>query len=112
MDANLTFRSIDLDESEEQVFSGPNRLMSFQAINNTESTTLYVHFYDALIADVTVGTTTPKLTYVIAAGGGCSISPPGGIRFNAGCAAACTTTIAGADAPAANACVLNAMYQP
>lgn len=111
MDANLTFRSIDLDETEEQVASGPNRMMSFQAINLSEDT-LYVHFYDALIASVTVGTTVPKLTYPIAAGGGLSCSPPGGVRFNTGIAAACTTTISGADTPGNNECVLNVMYQP
>lgn len=110
MDANLTFRSIDLDESEEQVASGPQRMMSFQVMNLSEAT-MYVHFYDALIASVTVGSTTPKLTYAIPAGGGLSCSPPGGVRFDTGIAAAATTTISGADAPGANECVLDVMYQ-
>jgi hypothetical protein len=111
MDANLTYRTTDLDESEEQVASGPQRMFGFHAINLAASVR-YVHFYDALIADVTVGTTVPKLTVALVANGNLSQSIMGGIRFNTGIAAACTTTLAGADAPGANEMVLNVMYQP
>lgn len=112
MDANLTYRTIDLDETEEQVASGPQRMFSFHAANLHATDARYVHFYDALIADVTVGTTVPKLTYAIPAGQQRTPDIPGGVRFNTGIAAACTTGITGAGAPGANECVLNVIYQP
>lgn len=110
MDATSTFRSVDLDESEEQCVSGPSRVMSFTAMNLNAEDTLYVHFYDALIANVTVGTTVPKLTYAIPPGGGLHMTVPNGVRFDTGVAAACTATLTGADAPGTNEMVLNVYY--
>lgn len=110
MDASLTFKTIDLDETEEQAVSGPCRMTGFHVMNQHATDKRYVHFYDALIADVTVGTTTPKLTYVVLAGTERTFTLPGGIRFDVGIAAAATTAITGNGAPAANDVVLNVMY--
>jgi hypothetical protein len=55
------FRSIDLDESEEEVKSSAGKIYGYY-IFNAHSATLYVKFYNATAANTTVGTTTPIMT--------------------------------------------------
>lgn len=107
---NDSFRSIDLDETEEQCASGTVRMHGFTAMNLDAADTLYVHFYDALIADVTVGTTVPRLTYAIPAGGGLNCNITEGLLFNVGVSAACTTAIDGTGAPGTNEMILNVYF--
>jgi hypothetical protein len=56
-----TFRSLDLDESEEQVKATAGTVYGMW-VTNTATATRFVKFYDATAASVTVGTTTPMIT--------------------------------------------------
>lgn len=110
------FRSIDVDETEDEVKSSAGQVYWIHAMNLTGSV-LYLKFYNAAAASVTVGTTTPVLTFPIATqgdtnGAGFTLSIPNGIAFDTGICVAATTGIADNDtgAPAANAMVVNLGY--
>lgn len=115
--ASSLFRSIDLDESEEEVKATAAKVYWVHAINMTAAT-LYLKFYNATAASVTVGTTTPVLTFPIPTqgdtnGAGFAFSFGGfGADFSTALTVACTTGLADADtgAPAANACIVNIGY--
>lgn len=111
------FRSIDLDESEEEVKATAGTLYSVYAFNATAAV-LYLKFYNATAASTTVGTTTPVLTLPIPAnndtdGAGFVWSVPQGLAFDTAISAAVTTGVADADtgAPAANAAIVNLGYK-
>ena len=111
-----TFRSIDLDETEEEVKATAGTIYSIHAMNLTTGV-LYLKLYNATAANVTVGTTTPTHTYPIPAnadtdGAGFTFSIPQGIAFSTAISAAVTTGVADADtgAPAANAAVVHIQY--
>ena len=110
------FRSIDIDESEEEIKASAGQIYWIHAMNLTASV-LYLKFYNATAANVTVGTTTPVMTFPIAtqattSGAGFVLAIPNGIVFGTAISVACTTGVADADtgAPAANACVINIGY--
>lgn len=104
-----TFRSIDLDETEEAVKTGPGHLGGWH-IWNDSAAVHYVHFYDATTTAVTVGTSTPKMTLGIPATGGACVMLPQGIEFETAITAACTTAVGGTGNPAANDCVITVFY--
>lgn len=111
------FRSIDLDESEEEVKGSAGTLYSIDAMNMTSSV-LYLKIYDGTAASVTVGTTTPVLTYVLPTNGdsnGCGMvkNIPQGLAFANGITVAVTTGLAdnNTGAPAANAAIVNLGYK-
>lgn len=108
-----TFRSIDLDETEEEVKSSAGQVYWVHAMNLSASV-LYLKFYDADIGTTVVGTTTPKLTFPVPTpgdtnGAGFVLSIPSGIVFSSGITVAATTGIADADtgAPGANEMVVH-----
>jgi hypothetical protein len=105
------FRSIDLDETEEEVKATAGQLFGWY-IFNAAATTHYVKFYNATTANVTVGTTTPVLTIPVPAGSAANVFTDTGIAFGTAITAAATTGVADNDtgAPAANAVVVNAFY--
>ena len=110
------FRSIDLDETEEEIKSTAGQVYWITAFNLTASV-LYLKFYNATAATVVVGTTTPVLTFPIPTqgdtnGAGFVLAIPNGIAFGTAITVAATTGIADTDAgaPAANACVVNIGY--
>lgn len=111
------FRSIDIDESEEEVKATAGTLYWLHAVNRTASP-LYLKFYNATAASVTVGTTTPVMTFVVPTlgdtnGAGFAFSfGAGGTTFSTAISVACTTGLADNDtgAPGANACVINLGY--
>ena len=110
------FRSIDIDETEEEIKATAGQIYWISAINLT-ATVVYLKFYNATAANVTVGTTTPVLTFPVpssgsTSGGGFVLSIPNGIAFGTAITVAATTGIADNDAgaPAANACVINIGY--
>ena len=110
------YRNLDVDESEDEVKGSAGQIYWIHAINLTSST-LYLKFYNATAASVTVGTTTPALTYPVPTpgdsnGAGFNFSVPNGIAFGTAITVACTTALADADAgaPSTNACVLNLGY--
>lgn len=105
------FRSIDLDETEEDVKTSAGQLYGYYLFNAAASVR-YFKFYNATAASVSVGTTTPVLTIPVPAGSAANVFTAIGVDFGTAITAACTTGIADADtgAPGANECVLNAYY--
>ena len=110
------FRSLDLDESEEDIKTSAGQVYSIW-VSNMATSTRFVKFYNATAANVTVGTTTPVIT--IAIPGNASDDVTGlfggqyGIAFDTAISAAATTGIADADtgAPGANEVILNCFYK-
>jgi hypothetical protein len=105
------FRSIDLDETEEEVKATAGQVFGWYMFN-AAATTHYVKLYNATAANVTVGTTTPVMTIPVPAGSGANIEFTNGIAFGTAITVAATTGVADNDtgAPAANAVVVNVFY--
>lgn len=105
------FRSIDLDETEEEIKSSAGHLYGWYLYNATSST-IYVKFYNASAASVTVGTTTPVLTLPVPAYSAANAFTDIGIVFSTAITFAATTGVADSDtgAPADNALIANAWY--
>jgi hypothetical protein len=106
------FRSIDLDESEEEVKATAGQVFGWY-IQNKNAATLFVKFYNATAANVTVGTTTPVMTLPIPTGSAANVMSDIGIAFSTAITVAATTGVADADtgAPAANDCIVNIFYK-
>jgi hypothetical protein len=110
------FRSLDLDESEEEVKASAGTVYGLW-FSNTATATRFLKFYNATAASVTVGTTTPVLT--IALPGNTSDDISGvfsiaqGIAFSTAITVAATTGAADNDtgAPAANDVIVNLFYK-
>lgn len=110
------FRSIDIDESEEEIKASAGQVFSISAFNTTAAP-LYLKFYNATAANVTVGTTTPVLTFPVPAnadsdGAGFTLSIPNGVAFSTAITIAATTAVGDADtgAPGDNALIVNLGY--
>lgn len=111
------FRSLDLDESEEEV-KGTAGVVYGVWVSNTATSTRYLKFYDATAASVTVGTTTPVITIPIPGNTSDDVSGSFnvgglGIGFATAITVAATTGLADNDtgAPSANDCVVNIFYK-
>lgn len=111
------FRSIDLDESEEEVKATAGQVYMIAAFNRTAAP-LYLKFYNATAANVTVGSTAPVATFVVPAnadsdGAGFVLNIPQGLEFSTAITVAATTGVADADtgAPGANDCVVVIGYE-
>ena len=111
------FRSIDLDETEEEVKATAGTIYGIYAINLTAAP-LYLKIYDLTAANTTVGTSTPVLTFPIVAnadsdGAGFVLNIVQGIAFSTAISAAVTTGIADADvgAPGANQAIVQIFYK-
>lgn len=110
------YKNIDVDESEDQVKGTAGQVYWIHAIN-LKATPLYLKLYNATSASVTVGTTTPDLTFPVPSsgdtnGGGFTLSIPNGIAFSTAITIAATTGVADADsgAPGANELIVNLGY--
>lgn len=113
------YRSLDLDETEEEVKSSAGTLYG-GIVMNLATSVRYLKFYDGTAASVTVGSTTPVMTIPIptqagtANGAGFTIPiPPCGVSFSNAITVAATTGVADNDtgAPGANEVVLNLFYK-
>lgn len=111
------FRSLDVDETEEEVKGTAGTLYGGIVMNMTAAV-LYLKFYNAAAASVTVGTTTPVMTIPIPTlattnGAGFVLSIPYGAAFDTAICVAATTALADADTgtPATNAVVVNLFYK-
>ena len=106
------FRSLDLEESEEEVKASAGTVYWLRW-HNLSAAKRYLKFYNATAASVTVGTTTPVLTIPLEAGSGESVAIPHGLFFSTAICVAATTGIADSDtgAPAANDVVINLGYK-
>ena len=108
------FRSIDLDESEEAVKTTKGKVYGWSIYNAHATLTRYVKFYNATVATVVVGTTTPALTIPIAAlSWETAALADVGIAFDTAITVAATTGVADADtgAPGANEVICQVFYQ-
>ncbi|MGI9505799.1 MAG: hypothetical protein ACR2RE_22395, partial [Geminicoccaceae bacterium] len=110
------YKNIDVDESEDEVKGTAGQVYWIHAMN-LSAATLFLKFYNATAANVTVGTTVPDLTFPIPTqgdtnGAGFTLSIPNGIAFGTAITIAATTGVADNDsgAPAANAVVVNLGY--
>lgn len=111
------FRSIDLDETEEEVKASAGQVYSMIVFNMTAAP-IYVKFYNDTAANVTVGTTTPVLTIPVPAnadsdGAGFVWGSNKGFRFNTAICVAATTGVADNDTtgPGTNECIINLGYK-
>jgi hypothetical protein len=110
-----TFRSIDLDETEEDIKTSAGQIYGMW-VTNTTTATVWLKFYNLTAANTTVGSSTPKITVGIP--GNTSDDVAGlfasgnGIKFDTAICAAATTGVADADtgAPSANALIINVFY--
>jgi len=112
--AGLTpFRSIDLDETEEDVKTLPGKLYGWVIHNAHGSAKRYIKFYNATAANVMVGTTTPVMTWPISSGETLNEMSAEGIDFDTAICVAATTGLADNDtgAPGANEIICNLFYK-
>ncbi len=110
-------RSIDLDESEEEVKATAGTVYGMW-VSNLATTTRFIKFYDATAASVSVGTTTPVITIPIPGNASDDVSGAFnvggmGIAFATAISVAATTAVADNDtgAPAANDVIVNIFYK-
>jgi len=111
------FRSLDLDETEEEVKATKGQVYLIHAMNMS-SAPLYLKFYNATAANVVVGTTTPVLTFPIPTsgdvnGGGFILNIVQGLEFDTAISVAVTTGLGDSStgAPGANEAVVQIGYK-
>ena len=110
------FRSLDLDETEEDVKTSAGTVYGW-FIANTATSTRFVKFYNATAANVTVGTTTPVMTLPIPGNSSDDVAANllggVGINFDTAICVAATTGVADNDtgAPGANEVIINVFYK-
>ena len=105
------FRTLDADETEEEIKATAGQVFGWYLYNDGAAE-VYVKFYNATAANVTVGTTTPVLTIPVPAGAAANVFGEIGIAFGTAITIAATTAVADADttAPAANQVIANVFY--
>lgn len=106
-----TFRSLDLDETEEDIKTSAGQIYAYYIYNNAASTR-FIKVYNATAANVTVGSTTPVWTIPVPAGSAANLAFEHGVVFDTAISAAATTAVADADtgAPSANDVVIMVWY--
>lgn len=106
------FRTLDLDETEEDVKASAGQVYGYY-FANVATSTRYLKWYNATAASVTVGSTTPVLTFPLPASSAGHVSFPHGIAFSTAICVAATTGVADADtgAPSANDVIFNCFYK-
>lgn len=98
----------DLTATAVLVKTGSIRMETLEFLNKDANQIFVQLFNKAAAADVTLGTTTPDLSYIVPPGDGTNYSAtskdfPKGLRFPKGLVIAATTTVAGSTASASNA---------
>lgn len=98
------YSNTSVSQTKASVVAAPVLLFNITAYNSGASAS-FLQFFDALEANVTVGTTTPTFVIPLPAAGGydTSLNLPEG--FRTGIVIACTATATGSGAPAAGALV-------
>lgn len=106
------FRSLDIDETEEDVKTSAGNIYAIY-FGNATSSIRYLKFYNATAANTTVGSTTPLLTFLIPASAAGWLPMPFPASFGTAICVACTTGVADADtgAPGANDVIINILYK-
>jgi len=106
------FRSIDLDETEEDVKTSAGNLYGYYFANTTASAR-YLKLYNATAANTTVGTTTPIATFYLPPTSAGHVGLPYPISFATALCAAATTGVAdnNTGAPGASDVLFMAWYK-
>lgn len=103
----------DVDETEDEIKATPGVVYGWY-IANRATTPRYVYLYNATAANVTVGTTTPRMTIVLPANGSDFVAANAlgahGVKFDTAITIAATTDLNGTGAPGANEVVANLFY--
>jgi hypothetical protein len=104
-------QQLDIDETEDEIKGTAATLYGWYLYNDGASE-VYVKFYNATAANVTVGSTTPLITLGIPAGSGANVFSDIGIAFGTALTVAATTGAAVADtgAPANNQVIGTIFY--
>jgi hypothetical protein len=105
------FRSLDVDESEEEIKATSGRLFRIE-ITNRSTAARAVKLYNATLAGTTVGTTTPLWTYWLEGSASIDADYPLGLPFSTALCVAATTGLAddNTGAPSANDVTVHALY--
>ena len=105
------FRSLDLDESEEEV-KGSEGVIYGYYFYNANAAIRYLKFYNATAANTTVGTTVPVMTLPLPATTAGHVTFSDGVRFSTAITVAATTGLADNDtgAPSAADVIVNVYY--
>jgi len=108
-----TAHNIDVDESEDAVKASAGTLLGYYFANMHASAWRYLRFYNATVANVTVGTTVPKLTLPLPPASAGHIWLGEGVAFDTAITVAATTGIADNDtgAPGANEVSCESYYK-
>jgi len=106
------YKSIDLDETEEEVKATAGQIYGY-IFANLSAGWRYMKFYNATAANTTVGTTTPFMTIPVPTGAAGHVEFSMGIPFSTALSIACTTLIADSDtgAPGANEFACTVLYK-
>lgn len=111
------YYNLDVDETEDQIKGTAGKLFWLHAVN-LSAAKLYLKFYNATAANVTVGTTTPVLSLPVptmADTNGCGFTinfGDIGVQFSTAITVACTTGLAdnSTGAPGTNEMIVNLAY--
>lgn len=111
------YKNLDVDETEDDIKTSAGQLFWIHVMNLSASVR-YIKFYNATAANVTVGTTTPVLSFPVPTmadtngAGFCVNFGDTGLAFSTAICVAATTGLAdnNTGAPGANEVVLNAGY--
>jgi hypothetical protein len=95
-----TLRDADVDNTAQALKTTAGRLLGVH-VQNPNASDAWLQLYDAATGSVTVGTTTPKLSFVVPANGGYTDTFQGedAISFATAITYAATTTAAGGTDP-------------
>jgi hypothetical protein len=104
----------DGDNTAQAVKTTMGKVFYFE-VANINAADAFIQFFDAAAADVVVGTTAPKLSFLVAGGdatlyGSKVVGPCDGINFETAITYACTTTATGNGDPTVGLNV-NILYQ-
>lgn len=96
--AMTAFRNPAVSSTPVQVRSGGGRVHKYH-FGNPNGAIVFVHMYNALAANVTVGTTTPLMSYMVAPNAALDGFWPNSVNYSTGISVAVTTTATGNTAP-------------
>lgn len=99
----------DGDNTAQAVAARPGRIYNIE-VSNPNATGVYLQLFDALAANVTVGTTIPSLSFFIPPSGAMDKNYSIPIQFGIGITYACTTTSTGNGDPATGL-IVNMLYR-
>ena len=104
------YKSRDLAATKPQVFTGTGTLLGIQVCNN-QAAVVFIQLFDALSANVTLGTTLPDWEFSVPASSSTTTIalPVNGLKLRIGLVAASTTTEGGLTGSAAGVQVFYAI---